>query len=208
MAANDAGAPVTPGDGPYHEGMRRLQDRFDSRRLADRLSERLSRTTFSAEDRAFVERSRMFFLATADSQGRPDCSVKAGEPGFVRVTGDSELAFPSYDGNGMFRSLGNLLVNPAVGLLFVDWERPDRLRVNGSAAVCETSDPLVDAFAGAQLVVRVTVSLIFPNCSRSVHRMTLVEPSVYLPRAGHQPPQPAWKRFESFRDVLPRGDRG
>lgn len=208
MAANDAGAPVTPGDGPYHEGMRRLQDRFDSRRLADRLSERLSRAAFSVEDRAFVERSRMFFLATADAQGRPDCSVKAGEPGFVRVTGENELAFPSYDGNGMFRSLGNLLVNPAVGLLFVDWERPDRLRVNGSAAICEATDPLIDAFAGAQLVVRVTVSLIFPNCSRSVHRMALVEPSVYLPRAGHQPPQPAWKRFEAFRDVLPRGDRG
>ena len=151
-------------DGAYHEGMRRLQDRFDSRRLADRLVERLSRTAFSGEDRAFIESRPMFFLATADAHGSPDCSFKGGEPGFVRVTGERELAFPSYDGNGMFRSLGNLLVNPAVGMLFVDWERPNRLRVNGSARICDADDPLMLTFVGAQLVVRVTASTIFPNC--------------------------------------------
>ena len=107
---------------PYHEKSRELQDRFDTRRLADRLAEKLSRTAFTAEDKAFVESRAMFFLASADADGQPDCSYKGGVPGFVRVTGASELSFPSYDGNGMFRSLGNVLANPRVGLLFLDFE--------------------------------------------------------------------------------------
>jgi predicted pyridoxine 5'-phosphate oxidase superfamily flavin-nucleotide-binding protein len=189
----------------YHEGMRRLQDRFDTRRLADRLDEKLGRTEFSAEDREFIESRRLFFLATADSGGQPDCSYKGGEPGFVRVTGPGELAFPSYDGNGMFRSLGNVLVNPAVALLFIDFERPNRLRVNGRATIAD-ADPLLKTFAGAQLVVRVRATRIFPNCPRYIHRMNMVEASPYVPREGYTPPVPKWKRFEAFCDVLPQGD--
>jgi len=192
-------------DSVYHEGMRRLQDRFDTRRLADRLDEKLGRTAFSAEDREFIESRRLFFLATSDAQGRPDCSYKGGDPGFVRVSGASELAFPSYDGNGMFRSLGNVLANPAVALLFIDFERPHRLRVNGEAAIVE-GDPLLEAFPGAQLVVRVRATRIFPNCPRYVHRMSLVEASPYVPREGSTPPVPKWKTFDAFRDVLPQGD--
>jgi predicted pyridoxine 5'-phosphate oxidase superfamily flavin-nucleotide-binding protein len=189
----------------YHEGMRRLQDRFDTRRLADRLDEKLGRTEFSAEDREFIESRRLFFLATADSEGQPDCSYKGGEPGFVRVTGPGELAFPSYDGNGMFRSLGNVLVNPAVALLFIDFERPNRLRVNGRATIAD-ADPLLKTFAGAQMVVRVRATRIFPNCPRYIHRMNMVEASPYVPREGYTPPVPKWKRFEAFCDVLPRDD--
>ena len=188
----------------YHEGARALQDRFDTRRLADRLAERLSRTEFSAEDKAFIETRIMFFLATADAAGRPDCSYKGGLPGFVRVTGADELAFPSYDGNGMFRSLGNVRVNPAVGLLFLDFERPRRLRVLGTASASE-SDPLLGEFAGAQLVVRVRAEAIFPNCPRYLHRMQLVEMSPYAPRPGYEPPVPAWKEQPAFKEVLPRG---
>ena len=183
----------------YHQGSRSLQERFDSRRLADTLAERLSRTAFTAEDRAFIESRSMFFLATADADGWPDCSYKGGLPGFVRVTGESELSFPSYDGNGMFRSLGNILVNPRVGLLFLDFEQPRRLRVNGRAIVTDQ----VSGFEGAQLVVRVTAEAIFPNCPRYLHRMKLVEASVYAPRPGYQPPEPGWK--QSFKEVLPRG---
>jgi predicted pyridoxine 5'-phosphate oxidase superfamily flavin-nucleotide-binding protein len=189
----------------YHAGMRALQDRFDTRRLADRLDEKLARRDFSDEDRAFIESRPMFFLATADREGRPDCSFKGGAPGFVRVTGDAELAFPSYDGNGMFRSLGNLLVNPAVALLFIDFERPNRLRVNGSASAAG-DDPLLASFAGAQLIVRVRAERIFPNCPRYIHRMTTVEHSPYVPREGTTPPVPKWKRFDEFADVLPRND--
>ncbi|TMH78215.1 MAG: pyridoxamine 5'-phosphate oxidase family protein, partial [Betaproteobacteria bacterium] len=167
--------------------------------------EKLERQAFSGEDRAFIEGRALFFLATADGDGRPDCSYKGGAPGFVRVTGEAELAFPSYDGNGMFRSLGNLLVNPAVALLFIDFERPNRLRVNGSASVAG-DDPLLASFAGAQLVVRVRAERIFPNCPRYIHRMTTVEPSPYVPREGYAPLVPKWKRFAEFADVLPRDD--
>ena len=189
----------------YHEGMRALQDRFDTRRLADRLDDKLGRTEFTREDREFIESRRFFFLATADAQGRPDCSYKGGEPGFVRVTGANELAFPSYDGNGMFRSLGNVLANSSVALLFIDFEKPNRLRVNGTASISD-ADPLLAAFEGAQLVVRVRATLVFPNCPRYIHRMAMVEASPYAPRPGHTPPVPKWKRFEAFRDVLARDD--
>lgn len=189
----------------YHDGMRSLQDRFDSRRLADRLDERLGRSAFTPEDRAFVESRTMFFLATADAGGAPDCSYKGGDAGFVRVTADDELAFPSYDGNGMFRSLGNVSVNAAVALLFIDFDSPRRLRVNGAASL-HFDDPLREAFTGAQLVVRVRARRIFPNCPRYIHRMQLVEPSPYVPRVGTEPPVPKWKQFDAFRDVLPRGD--
>jgi predicted pyridoxine 5'-phosphate oxidase superfamily flavin-nucleotide-binding protein len=185
--------------------MRRLQDRFDTRRLADRLDEKLGRAAFTAEDRQFIESRPLFFLATADAEGRPDCSYKGGDPGFVRVTGAGELAFPSYDGNGMFRSLGNVLVNPAVALLFIDFERPNRLRVNGLASIAD-QDPLLESFAGAQLIVRVRAERIFPNCPRYIHRMGSAEASPYVPRIGYTPPVPKWKRFDAFRDVLPAGD--
>lgn len=191
----------------FHAGMRQLQDRFDSRRLADRLDERLGRGAFTAEDRAFIESRPLFFLASADAQGRPDCSYKGGDPGFVRVTADNELAFPSYDGNGMFRSMGNVLANPAVGLLFIDFESPRRLRVNGVARVCE-DDELFGVFTGAQLIVRVHAELIFPNCPRYIHRTASADPSPYVPRPGTVPPEPKWKSMEMFAEVLPRDPGG
>lgn len=189
----------------YHEGMRALQDRFDTRRLADRLDETLARRAFTDEDRQFIESRPLFFLATADASGQPDCSYKGGPPGFVRVSAPDELAFPSYDGNGMFRTLGNVRVNPAVALLFIDFEKPRRLRVLGTASVAE-DDALRGAFPGAQLVVRVRASRIFPNCPRYIHRMQIVGLSPYTPREGTAPPVPGWKHQPAFREVLPRDD--
>ena len=192
-------------DGAYREGMRALQDRFDTRRLADRLDETLARRAFTGEDRQFIESRSLFFLATADAAGQPDCSYKGGPPGFVRVSAPDELAFPSYDGNGMFRSLGNVRSNPAVALLFIDFEKPRRLRVLGTASVAD-DDPLREAFPGAQLVVRVQASRIFPNCPRYIHRMPIVELSPYTRREGAAPPVPGWKRQPAFREVLPGDD--
>jgi predicted pyridoxine 5'-phosphate oxidase superfamily flavin-nucleotide-binding protein len=189
----------------YHEGSRALQDRFETRALADRLVERLARNAFTAEDRAFIESRQLFFLATADAEGRPDCSYKGGMPGFVRVIEPRVLAFPSYDGNGMFKSLGNARVNPHVGLLFIDFESPRRLRVNGRASVSE-NDPLLAEFEGAQLIVRVVPDAIFPNCPRYIHTMKLVETSVYVPCEGHTPPVPKWKERPEFKEVLPPRD--
>lgn len=189
----------------YHDGNRRLQDQFDSRRISDRLEQRLTRTRFTPDDKAFIENAAYFFLATADAQGRPDCSFKGGMPGFVRVTDESELAFPDYDGNGMFKSLGNMLVNPAVGLLFIAMHgKPQRLRVNGTATVSR-DDPMLGKTVGAQLMVRVTARAIFPNCPRYIPTMQMTEPSIYAPRPGCEPPEPAWKGFADFKDhVHPR----
>ena len=187
----------------YHEGNRQLQDQFDARRIADRLEQVTLHDRFSDGDRAFIAQSSMFFLATADAAGQPDVSYKGGVPGFVRVVDEQTLAFPDYDGNGMFKSLGNILVNPKVGLLFIDFENPSRMRVNGTASV-SADDPLLTEFPGAIQVVRVRAERIFPNCPRYVHRMQVVEHSVYAPREGHEPPEPDWKRMEVFRDALPR----
>ena len=186
----------------YHDGNRAFQDEFASRRLADRL-EQLSRTAFSDDDKSFVESSIYFFLATADAWGRPDCSFKGGAPGFVRVTGPAELAFPDYDGNGMFKSLGNLAVNHHVGLLFIAMHgTPKRLRINGTAHV-KRDDPLLTRTPGAQLMVHVKADVIFPNCPRYIPSLTLANPSVYVPAAGVPPVEPAWKSCETFRDVVP-----
>ncbi len=189
----------------YHAGARRLQDRFDMRRLADRIAERLGRDALSDDDRSFIAAQALFLLATADAEGRPECSHKGGEPGFVRVLDGSRLAFPSYDGNGMFRSLGNLLVNPHIGLLFIDFSNGRRLRVQGRATL-DLADPLLAGFEGAQCVVRVAVEQVFPNCPRYVHPMQRTGLSEFAPQPGHVPPVPAWKRSEMFRDVLAAGD--
>ena len=186
----------------YHDGNRRLQDRFDSRRIADRLEAKLTRTQFTDDDKTFIEGTPYFFLATADAGGRPDCSFKGGAPGFVRVSGPSELAFPDYDGNGMFKSLGNILVNPSVGILFIAMHgSPRRLRVNGEATVSDR-DPLLAQTIGAQLIVRVTARAIFPNCPRYIPTLQLIEPSAYAPRPGVEAPEPAWKAFADFKDCV------
>jgi uncharacterized protein len=186
----------------YHDGNRRLQDAFDSRRISDRLEEKLTRTAFSADDKAFIESVIYFFLATADADGKPDCSFKGGPAGFVRITAPDELAFPDYDGNGMFKSLGNLDVNANVGLLFIDMHgRPRRLRVNGAATISR-DDPLLATTVGAQLIVRVKARAIFPNCPRYIPKLQLVEPSSYTPLPGRDPVEPAWKGFADFKDCI------
>jgi len=189
---------------PYNEGARHWQDRFDSRRLADRLAEALSRQALTEEDRAFIARQPLFFLATADDQGQPDLSYKGGAPGFVQVLDERTLAFPSFDGNGQFRSLGNISLNERVALLFIDFEQPQRLRVLGRAGAA-VDDELLPRWPGAQAVVRVAVELVFPNCPRYIHRVQRQEISPYVPCAGVATPEPAWKRMALFADVLPRG---
>ena len=188
----------------YHDGQRELQDRFDTRRLADRLAEGAS-DTFNEVHAAFVEARDMFFIASSDRQGFPDCSYKGGDPGFVRVVDESTIAFPVFDGNGQFRTLGNLLVNPRVGLLFVDLEGGSRLRVNGDAIV-EFDDPLMNEFQGAIAVVRVRARSIFANCRRYVHEYQKVSPSPFVPRNEVDPPVPDWKLHPWFKGTLPADD--
>jgi predicted pyridoxine 5'-phosphate oxidase superfamily flavin-nucleotide-binding protein len=192
----------------YHDGNRRLQDTFDTRRLADALGERAAARseTIVDADRAFIEARDMFFLSTADAEGRPQCSYKGGDPGFVRVLDARTVAFPSYDGNGMFLSLGNTLVNPHVGLLFVDFEGQRRLRLNGEASI-DPADPLLADYPEAQCIVRVQAREIFANCPRYIHKYQLVERSRFVPHAECETPVPEWKQSEWARGLLPTRDR-
>jgi uncharacterized protein len=192
----------------YSDGSRRLQDEFDTRRLADRLDERfVQRGYIDDDDKAFIERMDMFFLASADAEGRPQCSYKGGDPGFVKVVDQTTLAFPNYDGNGMYLSMGNVLENPHVGLLFIDFtgNPPRRLRVNGTASI-DPDDPIATEWERAQFVVRVHATEVFPNCPRYIHRMELVERSKFVPHENCEPPVPSWKRTDWARDVLSAGD--
>src|SRR5215210_4509041 len=189
----------------YNDASRSLQDRFDTRRLADRIDERLVRDRLDAGDRAFVERADMFFLATADAEGRPQCSYKGGDPGFVRVLDEHTIAFPLYDGNGMYLSAGNALVNPHVGLLFIDFERRRRMRLNGIASVDE-ADPLLAEYPEAQMVVRVRATQVFPNCPRYIHEYRLVQRSRFVPKSECETPVPTWKTRDWSHDALPEND--
>ena len=189
----------------FHDGSRSLQDRFDTRALADRIDTLLVSDTISDGDRAFIQDRDMFFLATADAEGRPTCSYKGGEPGFVRVLDARTLAFPSYDGNGMYLSAGNVLVNPAVGMLFIDFERGHRMRLEGTATI-DLDDPLRGEYPEAQLVVRVAARAVYPNCPRYIHRYELVRRSRFVPRTDCLTPVPEWKRSDWARDALPEHD--
>ena len=192
-------------DSMYHEGMRKLQDQRDTRRIADRLEEVIVHSTFTHDDRSFIQECAMVFVATADANGLPDCSYKGGLPGFVRIIDDQTLALPDYDGNGMYRSWGNLLVNPHVGLLFIDFEKQNRLRVNGSATI-SADDELCNEFPGSVFIIRVKAEKIFPACPRYIHKMQMVAHSEYAPKSNYTPPIPDWKQFEDFRDALPERD--
>jgi predicted pyridoxine 5'-phosphate oxidase superfamily flavin-nucleotide-binding protein len=188
----------------YHEGQRQFQDLFDTRRLADRLAEAAS-DTFDDVTAGFIAARDMFFIASTDPDGAPDCSYKGGDPGFVRVIDAATLAFPVFDGNGMFRTLGNLDANPHVGLLFIDFETGSRLRVNGDASV-DLDDPLAGSYQGALCVVRVRARSIFANCRRYVHEYRKVSPSPFVPRGDVDPPVPDWKLDPWFDGTLPADD--
>jgi len=190
---------------PYSSAARELQDRFDTRRLADRLVQVTVHDRFTADDRAFIEQLDMFFLASVDATGQPTCSYKGGDPGFVRVADDRTLVFPNYDGNGMYLSMGNVAATHRVGLLFIDFERQNRLRVEGSATLA-FDDVLLAAYPEAQFVVRVTVDRIYPNCPRYIHHYRLVERSAFVPRPAVPTPIPGWKQTHWAADVLPAGD--
>lgn len=191
----------------FHDGMRELQDRYEGRAVADRLAANRMRKKFSGSDREFIETSPFFFLATSTPES-VDCSFKGGESGFVRVVGDNELAWPDYDGNRMYRSLGNVTRNARIGLLFIRFDGKlfdgsARLRINGRAAIDESPEAVAGLHGGKRLV-RFTADHIFTNCPRYIPRMDFQEPSVYTPREGHNPPDPAWKERPFVKDIFDR----
>ena len=184
--------------GPQH---RELQDQFDSRRMADRIEMVAAKPEVDDMARAFIESRDMFFLSSVDHKGRPTVSYKGGDPGFVKVIDANTIAFPSYDGNGMYLSMGNISANPEIGCLFIDFERPFRLRLQGRAELMK-SGPMMDLFKEAELVVRVAVSDVWMNCPRYVHRYQKVSRSRYVPNDETETPLCEWKRIDMLQDVL------
>jgi uncharacterized protein len=191
----------------YGAQHRALQDQFDTRRMADLLEGGFIAKEVYANNKAFIESRDMFFLSTIDQNGNPTVSYKGGDPGFVRVVDSRTIAFPFYDGNGMFYSWGNIAGNAKVGMLFIDFTTPNRLRVQGSATV-DMSDPLMMDYVEAQGIVRVTVEGMWPNCPRYVHRYEKVKPSRYVPREACATPLAGWKRIDIVQDALPAKDQG
>lgn len=186
----------------YSDCHREIQDRYDMRALADRTAQAIVHSEFTEQDIAFISERDFFFLSTVDPQGSPTVSYKGGAPGFVRVA-NNELIFPSFDGNGMFLSMGNIRHSPKVGLLFMDFERPRRLRVQGVASLIEGENDI----PGAQLLVSVRPEQIFVNCPRYVHKYTRGAPSKYVPDADGSAPLAEWKRLEVVHDVLTPEDQ-
>jgi predicted pyridoxine 5'-phosphate oxidase superfamily flavin-nucleotide-binding protein len=187
----------------YEPAHRALQDRFDSRRIADRLEEKTVRDALSDDDIAFVRARDMVFVATCDATGQPTCSIKCGDAGFIAVADARTLELPWYDGNGMFLTAGNIIATRKIGLLFIDLEAPQRLRVEGDASMVSDAE-IVATHLGAQFVLRVAVTRVYPNCPRYIPSYQRRSPSIYLPRPGATPPVPAWKKARWARDVLPR----
>jgi predicted pyridoxine 5'-phosphate oxidase superfamily flavin-nucleotide-binding protein len=185
----------------YHDGMRELQDRYGGRKVADALEKHRKHFEFTEDDRAFIEALPFFFLATSwDSS--VDCSIKSGHPGFIRVAGINQVEWPDYDGNRMYRSLGNIIRNPNVGMLFVKFDgESTRIRLTGKAEIIDDPTQFADV-PGAKCLIRVTADYIYYNCPRSVPKMELIEHSPYLPREGYKPPQPEWKKRDYIRDII------
>lgn len=191
----------------YGDSHRELQNDFGTTNLADAVESVIVRTEVSTDDKAFIESRDMFFLSTIDHNGRPTVSYKGGDPGFVKVVDEKTIAFPSYDGNGMFLSMGNIKGNKHVGLLFIDFENPHRVRLQGEASI-QKDDPLLASYVDADMIVRITISEMWKNCPRYIHKYKKLEPSSYVPREACETPMPDWKRLDQLQPILPAKDQG
>jgi hypothetical protein len=190
----------------YGAEHRKLQDEFDTRRLADLMEGGVMHAEFAPHEIEFIQSRDMFFLSTLDPAGRPTVSYKGGAPGFVRVVGQSALVFPWFDGNGMFYSAGNLAETSKVGLLFIDFVTPNRLRVQGEARLMREAS-LLASYPGALFVVGVEVESVWVNCPRYIHRYEKIAESKYVVAEGDEAPLPGWKRIDIVQEALPSFDR-
>lgn len=183
-----------------------LQEAFDTEKLADAVKSNIVSPEIAEGHKGFIESRDMFFLSTVDHRGYPTCSYKGGSRGFVKVLDSKTLAFPSYDGNGMFLSMGNITANPKVGMLFIDFETPHRVRVHGTAFV-DRQSALLDQFPGAEIIVIVSITEVFINCTRYIHKYQQLESSQYVPQKNHATPLAQWKRIDNLQESLPERDK-
>ena len=190
----------------YTSEQRDLQKRFDSSRLADTVVTAIVRDEIEEPHIPFIESRDFFFLSTVSAEGEPTVSYKGGPVGIVKVLESRTLVFPSYDGNGMFKSMGNIKATSKVGLLFIDMETPNRIRVQGNATLTE-DDPELARYPGANMLVRVAVTSCFLNCARYIHKHQRTATSPYIPDEGGEQPHPSWQRIDLVQDSLPEETR-
>lgn len=190
----------------YTDAQRKLQADHGAEKLADTVMNAIVWDVVEGPNADFIESRDFFFLSTVDGEGRPTVSYKGGPPGVCHVVDEKTLVFPSYDGNGMFKSMGNAAETGKVGLLFIDMEVPNRVRVQGDATV-SADDPELARYPGAKLLVRVHVESCFLNCARYIHKHQRVEASPYIPDKQGAQPHPSWKRIDFVQDALPEKDR-
>ena len=191
----------------YTDEQRALQAENDSVNLADVVVKAIVRDEIEEQNVPFITSRDFFFLSTVSADGEPTVSYKGGAPGIVKVLDSRTLVFPSYDGNGMFKSMGNVVATGKIGLLFIDMETPNRIRVQGEATVSK-DDPEMASYPGANMIVRVQVTSCFLNCARYIHKHSRVEQSPYVPDANGNQPYPSWKRIDKVQDALPTRDAG
>jgi uncharacterized protein len=190
----------------YNDNHRSLQMAFDTRALADRIEMIALKPEVDEMAKGFIESRDMFFLTTVDERGRPTVSYKGGTPGFLKVLDNNTLLFPSYDGNGMYLSMGNISGNPEIGMLFIDFEKPMRIRLQGRAELI-VSGPELKLFKEAEMVVKVRVSETWMNCPRYIHRFKKLEQSRYAPGVEAETPFCEWKRIDGLQDVIRPAER-
>ena len=189
----------------YGDAHRALHEQFDTSKMAARLEE-MDADEVGEQHKAFIESRDMFWLATVDEKGRPQCQYKGGENGFVRVVDPKTVIFPSYNGNGRFHSMGNIRSTASIGMLFLDFETPNRLRLQGQASV-SSDDPWLSEYHEAELIIRVNVTDVIINCPRYIHKMKRTERSRHVPKIGTETPHAEWKRIDMIQDVLSEADQ-
>ncbi len=191
----------------YTDSQRQIQEQHDSQNLA--VAMELGIVKDEIEDRhvPFIESRDFFFLSTVNGRGEPTVSHKGGDVGTVRVLDSKTLAFPMYDGNGMFLSMGNIAETAKIGLLFIDFETPNRVRVQATASLTHDAE-LLASYPGAIGVVLAKVDQTFINCARYIHKHDRRETSRYVPDEAGEQPYASWKRIDDLQDFLPEKDQG
>ena len=126
----------------------------------------------------YLARQVMMFVSTADAVGNCDCTFRAGPPGFVRVLDPRTIAYPEYRGNGVMASMGNLLENPRMGLLFLDFFATTvGLHINGTAKIVENADLVpLDGWDGSggplpERWVVIDIEEAYIHCSKHVPQL-------------------------------------
>lgn len=185
----------------YSAEHRQLQEEFKTTKLAELLDNGWIHEKISEDEKKFINTRDMFFLSTVDPDGMPTVSYKGGPEGFVKVLDDSTLVFPGFDGNGMFYSVGNIEGQGKIGMLFMDFETPHRVRVQGTARLVR-EHALMAEYTEAQYLIFVDVSKIWINCPRYIHKYKKLDKSKYVPEPCKTTPIPAWKRLDMVQDAI------